>query len=103
MICCMNIVKDLKDNQLTLKIIGELNTTTAPELEKVIKNDLNGIKSLVFDCEELSYLSSAGLRVLLVAHKIMSKQGKMSLKRVNKSVMEIFDITGFLNILVFED
>ena len=99
----MDIVKDLKDNQLTLKIIGELNTTTAPELEKVIKNDLNGVKSLIIDCSNLDYMSSAGLRVLLVAHKIMSSQGSMVIKHINDTIKEIFDITGFLNILTIED
>ena len=98
----MKIVKDLKDGNLVVTIIGELNSFTAPELEEVIKNDLNGVKSLVFDFKEVEYLSSAGLRVLLVAQKIMSKQGKMSLRNVNKSVMEVFEITGFSNILDIE-
>ena len=98
----MKIVKDLKDGNLVVTIIGELNSFTAPELEEVIKNDLNGVKSLVFDFKEVEYLSSAGLRVLLVAQKIMAKQGKMSLRNVNQSVMEIFEITGFSNILDIE-
>jgi len=98
----MKIVKDLKDGNLVVTIIGELNSFTAPELEEVIKNDLNGVKSLVFDLKDVEYLSSAGLRVLLVAHKVMSKQGKMSLRHVNQSVMEVFDITGFSNILDIE-
>lgn len=99
----MNIIKDLKNDELTLKLVGELNSFTAPELEKVIKDDLKGIKSLVFDFTELDYLSSAGLRVLLVAQKIMNNQGKMVLRHVNDSVLDIFNITGFLNILNIEN
>ena len=98
----MKIIKDLKDGNLVLTLIGELNSFTSTELEEVIKNDLKGVKSLVFDFKELDYLSSAGLRVLLVAQKIMANQGKMVLRNVNKSVMEIFEITGFLNILDIE-
>lgn len=98
----MKISKDLKDGNLILYIEGEINSFTAPELEEVIKNDLNGVKSLVLDLKDVEYLSSAGLRVLLVAHKVMAKQGKMSLRNVNKSVMEVFDITGFSNILDIE-
>ena len=98
----MKINKDLKDGKLVLSIEGEINSFTAPELEEVIKNDLSGVKSLVLDLKDVEYLSSAGLRVLLVAHKVMAKQGKMSLRNVNKSVMEVFDITGFSNILDIE-
>ena len=98
----MKINKELKDGNLTLSIEGEINSYTAPELEEVIKNDLNGVKSLVFDFKGVEYLSSAGLRVLLVAQKVMNKQGKMSLRNVNQSVMEVFEITGFSNILDIE-
>ncbi len=98
----MKINKDLKNGNLILSIEGEINSFTAPELEEVIKNDLNGVKSLVLDLKDVEYLSSAGLRVLLVAHKVIAKQGKMSLRNVNKSVMEVFDITGFSNILDIE-
>ena len=98
----MKIIKDLNNGNLVVSIVGEINSFTAPELEEVIKNDLNGVKSLVFDFKEVEYLSSAGLRVLLVAQKIMAKQGKTSLRNVNKSVMEVFEITGFSNILDIE-
>ena len=98
----MKIIKDLKDGNLTLYIEGEINSFTASELEDVIKTDLNNVKSLVFDFKNVEYLSSAGLRVLLVAQKVMNKQGKMSLRNVNKSVMEVFEITGFVNILDIE-
>ena len=99
----MTIVKELNNKQLTIKLEGELNTTTAPLLEEVIKNDLNGINSLIFDFEKLEYLSSAGLRMILVAQKIMEQQGKMVIRHVNKSILEIFDITGFSSILSIED
>ena len=99
----MEIIKDLNNNELTLTLKGELNSFTAPELEDVIKKNLTGIKSLIFDFKDLEYLSSAGLRVLLVAQKVMNKQGKMSLRNVNSSVREIFDITGFSGILEIED
>jgi len=99
----MKISKTLNDDELTLAISGELNTTTYQELEDVVKNSLNGIKKLVFDFKELEYISSAGLRVLLVSKKLMDQQGKLVVKNANSSVKEIFDITGFTNILDFED
>ena len=99
----MKINKTLNNDELTLAISGELNTTTYQELEDVVKNSLNGIKKLVFDFKELEYISSAGLRVLLVSKKLMDQQGKLVVKHANSSVKEIFDITGFTNILDFED
>ena len=99
----MEIIKQLNKQELTLKLIGELNSYTAPEFEKVIKSDLYGINSLILDFAELKYLSSAGLRIILVAQKIMNKQGQMVLRHVNKDIREVFDITGFLSILEIED
>ncbi|MBQ6731235.1 MAG: STAS domain-containing protein [Bacilli bacterium] len=99
----MTIEKTLNNQELIIKPIGEINTVTAPEVEEVIKNDLGNITSLIFDFSELEYLSSAGLRVLLVAQKLMNKKGTMSLRHVNNSVKEIFDITGFSNILDIQD
>ena len=99
----MKINKTLNNDELTLAVSGELNTTTYQELEDVVKNSLNGIKKLVFDFKELEYISSAGLRVLLVSKKLMDQQGKLIVKNANSSVKEIFDITGFTNILDFED
>lgn len=98
----MKIEKTLNQQELTIKPIGELNSTTSSELEEVIKKELDNVKSLIFDFSELEYLSSAGLRVLLVAQKVMNKQGKMLLRHVNSSVMEILEITGFSNILDIE-
>ena len=98
----MEIIKQLNKDELTLVVKGELNTTTYEQLEEVIKNSLDGIKTLIFDFKDLEYISSAGLRVLLISKKTMDKQGKMIVRNPNKSVKEIFDITGFSNILDFE-
>ncbi|MBQ3903812.1 MAG: STAS domain-containing protein [Eubacterium sp.] len=98
----MTINKTLNGNALTIAVEGRLETTTAPELEAVIKNELDGIAELTFDFSKLEYISSAGLRVLLTAQKTMNKQGKMSITGVNDIVMEIFEITGFSDILTIE-
>ena len=98
----MNINKVLNGAALTLSVEGRLETTTAPELEAVIKNELDGITSLTFDLSKLEYVSSAGLRVLLSAQKIMNSQGEMCVTGVNDIVMEIFDITGFSDILTIK-
>ena len=98
----MEIFKIKDDTNLTIVLEGELNTITAPDLEKVIKDNLSNIKLLVLDFGKLEYLSSAGLRVLLIAQKIMDNQGKMIVKNVNSTIMDIFEMTGFSNILSFE-
>lgn len=98
----MEIFKIKDDTNLTIVLEGELNTITAPDLEKVIKDNLSNIKLLVLDFGKLEYLSSAGLRVLLIAQKIMDSQGKMIVKNVNSTIMDIFEMTGFSNILSFE-
>lgn len=95
----MEIIKNLDNNILTITVKGRLNTITAPELENEI-GELNDIKDLTFDLKDLEYISSAGLRVLLKAQKLMDKnEGKMKLINVNSSVNEVFEITGFLDIL----
>jgi len=99
----MEIIKALNGNELTLTVVGELNTSTYGELEQVVSSSLNGIKTLIFDFAKLDYISSAGLRILLMSKKIMDKQGKMIIRHSNKNVMEIFEITGFANVLDFED
>lgn len=99
----MEIIKALNGNELTLTVVGELNTSTYGELEQVVSSSLNGIKTLIFDFAKLDYISSAGLRILLMSKKIMDKQGKMIIRHCNKNVMEIFEITGFANVLDFED
>ena len=94
------INKELKKNELIISIKGELNTTTAPKLEEVIKSSLRGVKVLIFDLKDLEYISSAGLRVLLVSKKSIDKQqGQMLVRNVNATVMDIFDMTGFTDIL----
>ena len=98
----MEIIKTQNKDELTLKVIGELNTATYQVLEETINKSIKGIKALIFDFSELEYISSAGLRVLLISKKQMDKQGKMVVKNANQSVMEIFEITGFSNILDFE-
>ena len=99
----MEIIKQLNNRELVLLLKGELNSYTAPTLEEVIKNDLNDIDSLIFDLKDLAYLSSAGLRIILVAQKIMNKQGKMVLRHVNQDIKDIFEMTGFLAVLEIED
>ena len=85
-----------------VNVVGRLDTQTAPELEKEIDSAVSGIKELTFDMTGLEYVSSAGLRVILKAQKIMNAQGSMKLTNVNDSIMEVFDITGFLDILTIE-
>ena len=98
----MEIIKQLNKDELVLKVIGEVNSTNYQELEDEVNKSVSGIKSLIFDFEKLEYLSSAGLRVLLVSKKLMDRKGKMVIKNANPTVMEIFEITGFSNVLDFE-
>lgn len=98
----MVINKELNETELTISLIGRLDTTTSPELETEISNNLSDVTSLIFDFKEIEYISSAGLRVLLFAQKIMSKQGSMVVRNVNDSVMEVFEITGFSDVLIIE-
>lgn len=98
----MKIEKTVNGAKTTLKMIGRLDTTTAPELEAAIDEYIGGVQELVLDCEELEYISSAGLRVVLKAQKIMNAQGSMKLVYVNDTLMEVFDITGFADILTIE-
>lgn len=98
----LNIEKKKEGSKLELVLAGRLDTTTAPELEKELKASLDGVNELVFDMASLEYISSAGLRVLLSAQKIMNKQGTMKVLHVNETIMEIFEVTGFSDILVIE-
>lgn len=98
----MTIQKTRKGSGLTLAVEGRLETTTAPELEAVIKSELDGVTALVFDFSKLDYISSAGLRVLLTAQKTMNRQGSMKVTGVNEIVGEVFEITGFSDILTIE-
>ena len=95
----LNITKSTENNALTVALEGRLDTTTAPELEAELKAALPGVVSLTIDMSKLEYISSAGLRVLLSAQKIMNKQGEMKITGVNDVIMEIFEVTGFSDIL----
>ncbi len=99
----MTINKNQEGTRLEIAIEGRLDTMTAPSLEEEVKNSIEGIKELVFDFKDLAYVSSAGLRVLLSAQKTMNKQGTMTIKNANEEVMEIFEVTGFIDILNIEE
>ena len=98
----MTIEKKLNGTELTVTIAGRLDTTTAPQLEAEFKQNLDGVAKLTLDFANLEYLSSAGLRVLLAAQKTMNKQGEMIIKNVNETINEIFEVTGFIDILTIE-
>ncbi len=98
----MEIKKTKNGNELTIAIEGRLDTTTAPMLEAELKQSVNGVEKLIFDFGSLEYLSSAGLRVLLSAQKVMNKQGEMVVRNVNDTIAEIFEVTGFADILTIE-
>ena len=98
----MNIQKELNQAVLTLSLEGRLDATTAPLLSAVVENELDGVKALILDLELLEYVSSAGLRVILTAQDVMDEQGEMKVIRANETVMEIFDITGLVDLLTIE-
>ncbi len=91
-----------KDNQMILSLSGRLDATNAPKLEAELKKSIEGVKKLVFDFQELEYISSAGLRVLLNAQKIMNNQGEMTVRNINDTISDVFEITGFVDILTIE-
>ncbi len=95
----LNITKTIEDGRGTLSLEGRLDTMTAPELEQVVRDTIPGLTALTLDFAKLDYISSAGLRVLLSAQKQMNKQGSMKLTNVNETVLEIFEVTGFVDIL----
>ena len=98
----LNINKKTENGALTVALEGRLDTTSAPQPEGELKGALDGVTSLVLDLEGLEYISSAGLRVLLSAQKLMNKQGEMTITHVNDVIMEIFDVTGFTDILTIK-
>ena len=98
----MTIIKKKEGTALTITLEGRLDTTTAPELEKELDSSLEGVKELILDMEDLRYLSSAGLRVILAAQKRMNRQGSMKVVHVCSEIMEVFKITGFVDILTIE-
>ena len=98
----MNIQKKLVNDVLTLTLEGRMDATTAPLLSAVVENELAGVKTLILDLGLLEYVSSAGLRVILTAQDIMDEQGEMKVTHANETVMEIFDITGLVDLLTIE-
>ena len=98
----LNIEKKAQGRNLNIALEGRLDTTTAPDLEAIVRGELDGAEQLTFDFAKLEYISSAGLRILLAAQKIMNKQGKMVVKNVSEEVKEIFEVTGFSDILAIE-
>ena len=98
----MNITKTIEGAKLTLALEGRLDTTTAPQLEAEVKEALTGVTELALDFSRLEYLSSAGLRVILAAQKIMNKQWRMVIRHVNETILEVFEVTGFSDILTIE-
>ena len=98
----MNILKKQDGGSLTITLEGRLDTAASPQLENELRTALNGVTSLVFDLDQLAYVSSAGLRVLLWAQKTMARQGEMVIRNVKPEIMEIFEVTGFVDILTIE-
>ena len=98
----MTINKNRNGSSMEIALEGRLDTTTAPQLEAELKQSLDGITELTMDFTGLDYISSAGLRVLLSAQKIMNKQGSMKITHVNETVSEVFEVTGFSDILTIE-
>ena len=99
----MNILKNLDGDKLTVTLEGRLDTTTSPMLEEELRSALDGVAELNFDLNALDYISSAGLRVLLSTQKVMNRQGKMVLRGVKPEIMEIFEVTGFVDVLNIEN
>ncbi len=98
----MTIEKRQSGDKLEIAVSGRLDTNTAPQLEEAIKNSIGTSRELVFDFKELAYIASAGLRVLLFAQKVMNRQGSMSILHAGEDVMDVFKITGFIDILHIE-
>lgn len=98
----MTITKEAAGTALTLSLQGRLDTGTAPQLEAALKESMDGVTDLTLDFAELEYISSAGLRVLLSAQKVMKKQGSMVIRHVNETIMEVFEVTGFSDFLTIQ-
>ena len=99
----MTIKKIKNENELIITVAGRLDTMTAPEFEKEVKENIEGVEKLVLDFADLAYVSSAGLRVILGTQKIMNKQGEMIIRHVNETIYEVFEVTGFIDILTIEE
>lgn len=99
----MTIEKTISGSTMTVALTGRMDTTTAPRLEAELKQSIGGVEELILDLAALEYLSSAGLRVLLSAQKVMNRQGTMVVRHVNETIMEIFEVTGFVDVLTIEE
>lgn len=99
----MTINTKAQGDELEIALSGRLDTITAPQLEAELKRSIDGVATLIMDFSQLEYLSSAGLRVLLAAQKVMNRQGTMVIRNVNDTIMEVFEITGFADILTIEN
>ena len=95
----MNIKQKKEDKKLTIFISGRVDTNTAPELLENLKESMVGIEELILDLADVEYISSAGLRVILFAQKTMNSQGSMSVAHVSNDIMDVFELTGFTDIL----
>mgnify|MGYP002627024818 CR=1 FL=1 len=98
----MTITMNRENDSLTVSLKGRLDTTTAPQLEAELKSALSGVTELTIDLEKLDYVSSAGLRVFLSAQKTMNKQGEMTVRNANEAIMDVFEVTGFVDLLNIE-
>ncbi|MBR3289374.1 MAG: STAS domain-containing protein [Clostridia bacterium] len=98
----LNITQTIANGTAVLSLAGRLDTVTAPELEQKLRDILPTVTALTLDCEKLEYISSAGLRVLLAAHKAFTEKGGMTVAHVSESIMEILEVTGFSDILTIE-
>lgn len=98
----MEIIKEKNGTAVTMSLQGRLDTATAPQMEAELKKDMEEVTRLILDMRELEYLSSAGLRVILNAQKMMGKRGDMVVRHVNETIMEVFELTGFSDILTIE-
>lgn len=98
----MDIIKNLNGKACDIKLVGRLDGMTAPELENALKQIIDSVNEIIFDFTDLEYLSSAGLRVLLSTQKIMASKGSMVIKNVNEDIMEVFELTGFSDILTIK-
>lgn len=98
----MNIIKESNETNLILTLEGRLDTTTSSQLEAELKHSISNVTKLVIDMQALEYISSAGLRILLFAQKVMNKQGEMILRNVCEVIMDVFEVTGFVDILTIE-
>ena len=98
----LQIERNLENGKMLLQLIGRVDTTTAPKLEEIIVGCEKDISEMIMDMAQLEYISSAGLRVILKAQKMMNRQGKLILRNVNEAIEEVFEITGFIDILTIE-